>query len=371
MILPSYSQILKDLTLNEDQYKVMVWGHEMRLFNMNKDLHSNNNSNNNKNGDYSTVISEPRSHNFNSGASNENQSILPGTQNLNMKDSSKIEIWFQFLREEISLKEPFFLDLIKGMNSRFYEKHHKISETNETSAYQIIFKEFEKLKEFLFDVIICFYQDFARKIIVNLKSKMGELYEEIRNTLDEMFFASEFCFYPLLMTIINISSIGKQMDLEFELRNPLNLDLNYLEFDSNFQKLFTPKIYEESIVIFKELKKRRTPKGKYEQIVKIKEFLMKECFEKALKMNGPRKMRIDPDQIITMFVYIICGSQDTTVINDMILMEELLSYRWKETNINSYFYVAFKTSIHFLLKKGRDHNKKHETFDSNESIFKV
>jgi len=357
----------------------MMWGHEMRLFNINKEFLSNSSNTSNKlNAEFSTIVSEPKSHPLSNENSKEDKNLnFLGSNNNHkshrdlLKEVTKKEFWLHFLHDEISKNESFFFEIIKELNSKFYEKHQKISEYNESSTYHTILLEFEKLKELIFELVVGFYHDLIKKLLLTFKSIMYDLYEEIRNILDEMFFAKEFCFYSILMTMINISSQERRSDFEVELYNPLNLDLNYLDFDPHFKDLFNEKIYEHSIEIFRDLRKKQTPRGKYDQIMKIKGFLMKELFEKANQMNDSKRMGIDPDQIISMFVYMMCGAKEVGIINEMIFMEELLSCHWKETNINAYFYVAFKTSIHYLLRKGRAHNKRHEKYDSNESIFKV
>ena len=345
----------------------MFWGFEMRYFNIKKELMGYSSNKNNKI-EFSTITSEIKTHN--STTFRKLDSFLSSDSKIHdLKEEPKKELWAQFVKEEILNKEPFFLQIIKGLNGIFYEKYHKISPNQENSTYYKILKEFEKLKEFLFELIITFYKDFLNRTLLKFK-EIVQHYEEIRNILDEIFFSKEFSFYSILMRTIDISSKDKQIDLEFELSNSLNIDLAFLDLDPNFKKYFTEKIYEDCIEILREMKTFSTPKAKYDQISFLKEFLIQEVFDKYNKENLSM-MRIEPDQIISLFVCIICGMKEPELINEMIFMEELLSYRCKENYSNSYFYISFKTAVHYLLKKARQNLKRYEKYGSNESVFRV
>ena len=358
-ILPSYNDILQEFTLTEDHYKVMIWAFELRFFNMNKEFMSYANSMRN---DTSTMISTEQK--FATFSKNDSPTLRDSSKEV------KKEFWAQFLKDEIITKEPYFIQMIRGFNQIFKEKHIKISaKFNDANTLHLVLREFEKLKELLFVLIMNFYQDFIKKIVMNFKG-IHEIYEEIRNILDDCFFSKENSFYPIIMKVINISSLEKRTDFEFELYNPLNMDLNYLEFDPKFKSLFTSEIHQTCIEILRDLKNYQTPRGKYENIALLKEFLIRELFDKYTTQNNS-KLRIDTDQIISMMIYIICGLKEPDLINELIFMEELLSYKWKETYNNAYFYIAFKTAIHYLLKSSRLALRDDEKYDSNQSVFKV
>jgi len=319
--------------------------------------------------EFSTIASEAKTHN--SGNIKKLDSFLSSDSKIHdfFKEEPKKELWAQFLKDEILNKELYFHQIIKSLNVIFYEKHHKISPNDENDTHYKILKEFEKLKEFLFELIITFYKDFLKRILLKFKG-IFDIYEEIRNILDEIFFSKEFSFYSILMLTINISSKEKQIDFEFELSNTLNIDLAFLDLDPNFRKYFTDKTYEDCIEILREMKTFSTPKAKFDQISFLKDFLIQEVFEKYNKENLSI-MRIEPDQIISLFVCIICGMKEPELINEMIFMEELLSYRCKENYSNSYFYITFKTAVHYLLRKARQTMKRYEKYGSNENVFRV
>lgn len=358
MVLPSYSHILRNLVLTDEKYKLMNWTFEMRLFNFQGDFISNSRISVNTqiiNNENSTVVSDSETRN---------------SQNPFLREDSKFD-WINFLFNELAVHERFFMDIIVKFNEIFHHKHNKlqISSNNSDNNYNLVFREYEKLKEFLFQTMMSFYKDFIKKIISQTKN-LFDIYEEIRNLLDEILLSEKFCFYSILMRTANISSHYNQIALKTEIENPINQNIDYCDIHSAFKLVFTESFSEQCIQVLKTLKKKFTPRNKFLQIIALKELLSKEIFQK-IKKELAYQINFDADHIITIFVFLICSMNEASVINELMFMEELLSYHWKETIRDSYFYVSFKTAIHFLLKKGRLNTFSQEKMDSCESVFRV
>lgn len=178
--------------------------------------------------------------------------------------------------------------------------------------------------------------------------------------------AEKFCLNQRTINYFKLTN--KNRNLIQEVKNSKVLDEN----DEDFKENSTDKIenfdyepYAKAIDCIKNIQFLRSPTHKLKAILTSSEMMM-ECIDDFYKkINVKFNKDIDPDDIMTIYIYMISKSSLTTLITHCNLIEKFLTES-SLASISGYYFVTLNASIDYISSVKEDILKPQKTETKSE-----